>query len=136
MPWREGTGLRAASRAELLTILVPIRRFSVLVDELNYNLEVVQRTPIIASLGILFKEEAFDRVMNDGALPALTDDERRLVTTAYQDMKRANHLVTSAINNAALPNQAGRPLDQAWQAVRGCQQTIEAALTTLSRFRT
>jgi hypothetical protein len=135
VPWREGTALRAASRDQLLTILVPIRGFAALIDELNYNLEVVQKTPIIASLGRLFREVAFDRVMNDGALSALTDDERRLVTYAYHDMKRANQLVTGAINNSALLNQTGSPLDQAWQAVRACQQPIEAALAGLSSFR-
>lgn len=134
VPWREGTALRAARRDELLRILIPIRRFSALIDELSYNLALVQATPTIASLGTLFREEEFHRVIADGALSALTDDQRGLVTSAYLGMNRANQLVIGAINNSALPNQSGRPLDQAWQAVRACQQRIEAAHTGLSRF--
>ena len=57
VPWREGTALRAARRDDLLKILVPIRRFSALMDELEYNLALVQATPLIESLGTAFREE-------------------------------------------------------------------------------
>jgi len=40
VPWREGTSKRAASRCDLLRILIAIRRLSALVDELNFNVEV------------------------------------------------------------------------------------------------
>jgi len=134
VPWREGTMLRAASRAQLLTVLVPIRGFSALIEELNYNLEVVHKTPLISDLGRLFREEAFDKVMNDGALSALSNDERPLITSAYHDMKRSNQLVNAAINDNAVRYQTGDLLNRAWQSVKGCQQPIEAALTVLSRF--
>lgn len=136
VPWREATAKRAASRGDLLRILVPIRRFSALIDELNYNLALVQATPTIDSLGTLFREEEFHRVMADGALSALSSDERQLVTTAYLRMNRANQLVLGVVNGAALPNQSGRPLDRAWHAVRDCQQLIEAARAALISSKT
>jgi hypothetical protein len=134
VPWREGTGKRAARRDDLLRILVPIRRFSALIDELNYNLDLVQATPTNESLGTLFREEEFDRVIADGALSTLTNDERQLVISAYLGMNRANQLVTGAISSLALPNTMGRPLDRAWNAVKDCQKRIEGALAGLSRF--
>jgi hypothetical protein len=132
VPWREGTALRAATRADLLRILVPIRRLSGLIDELEVNLAIVQGTPTIDSMGTLFREEEFQRALQGGALSALPIDERQLVTRAYLRMNRANQLVTGAINSSALPNTAGRPLDRAWRAVRDCQQLIEAARAGLT----
>ena len=134
VPWREGTAKRGARRAELLTVLVPIRRFAALIDELDYNLALVQATPIIASIGALFREEEFHKAIADGALSTLAEDERQLLTSAYLDMNRANQLVTGAINTSALTTTTGRPLEQAWHAVRACQQRIEAARAGLSSY--
>lgn len=134
VPWREGTALRAARRDDLLKILVPIRRFSALIDELNYNFAVIRATPTNESLGRLFRMEEFDRVMADGALSALTNHEKQLVTSAYLGMNRANQIVTAAVNSLALPTTTGRPLDRAWNAVKDCQELIGAALAGLSRF--
>lgn len=134
VPWREGTALRAARRDDLLKILVPIRRFTALIEELNYDLAVVKATPTNESLGRLFRMEEFDRVMADGALSTLTNHEKQLVASAYSGMNRANQIVTAAVNSLALPNTTGRPLDRAWHAVKDCQELIEAALAGLSRF--
>ena len=51
VPWREGTGLRAARREDLLRILVPIRRLSALIDELEFNLAIVHNTKTIRFIG-------------------------------------------------------------------------------------
>jgi hypothetical protein len=134
VPWREGTALRAATRSDLLRILVPIRRLSGLMDELEINLAIAQGTPTIDSMGTLFREEEFNRALQDGALSALPIDERQLVTRAYLSMNRANQLVRGVVNSSALPNQTGRPLDRAWHAVRDCLQLIEEARTRLTSF--
>jgi len=134
VPWREGTALRAARREDLLKILVPIRRLSALIDELNYNLAVVESTPLIQSVGHLFRKDEFDKVMADATLSTLNDDDRKLVITAYLEMNRANQLVSGAINSLALPTTVGRPLDRAWRAVRDCKGRIEAARGALLRF--
>ena len=137
VPWRQGTALRAATRADLLRILVPIRRLSGLMDELEVNLAIAQGTPTIDSMGTPFREEEFSRAIKDGALSALFVDERKLVITAYNGMSRANQLVTGAINSQARPATMGQSsvLDRAWQAVKGCQQLIEVARARLSRFK-
>jgi hypothetical protein len=68
VPWREGASTRTASRYDLLRILVPIRRLSALIEELNYNLAVVESTPLFESVGHLFRKDEFDKVMADGTL--------------------------------------------------------------------
>lgn len=136
-PWREGTALRAAGRADLLSILVPIRRLSGLIDELEVNLAIAHGTPTIDSMGTLFREEEFHRAIRDGALSALPIDKRKLVIAAYSGMNRANQLVTAAINSQARPATMGQSstLDRAWQAVKCCQQLIEVARSRFSRFK-
>jgi len=134
VPWREGTALRAARRDDLLKILVPIRRLSSLIEELGYNLAVVESTPNNASVGHLFRKDEFDKVMADATLSTLKDRDRKLVRTAYLEMNRANQIVSAAINSLALVTTVGRPLDRAWQAVKDCRGHIEAARGALLQF--
>jgi hypothetical protein len=126
VPWREGTSKRAASRYDLLRILIPIRRLSALVEELNFNVEVANATPLIASLGALFRDDEFHQVLRDGALSTLPAKSGKAITDAYISMKRANHLVTAAL---AVPSQHQQPaqLESAWTAVCGCRELIEVA---------
>lgn len=133
VPWREGTALRAATRADLLRVLVPIRRLSGLMDELEVNFAIAQGTPTIDSIGTLFREEEFHRAIRDGALSALPIDERQLVTRAYLGMNRANQLVTGALNNSAGPGARGQMHHKAWSAVKECQPLIEAAGAGLTK---
>jgi len=88
--------------------------------------EVINSTPLIASLGALFRDDEFHQVLRDGALSTLPVEARKAITDAYIFMKRANHLVTTAL---AVPSQHQQPaqLDGAWKAVRGCRDLIEAA---------
>lgn len=134
VPWREGTRLRAARRDDLLKILVPIRGLSALIEELDYNIAVVQSTPNNASVGHLFRKDEFDKVMADATLSNLNDHDREVVITAYREMNRANQIVSAAINSLALVTTVGRPLDRAWQAVTDCKGHIEAARGALTCF--
>ena len=133
VPWREGTALRAATRADLLRILVPIRRLSGLIDELEVNLAIAQATPTTDSMGTLFREDEFHRAIKDGALSALPIDERQLVINAYSGINRANQLVTDAL---AVPSQHRQPvqLEAALNAVGNCRQLIEDAREGLTRL--
>lgn len=106
VPWREGTRKRAASRNDLIRILVPIRRLSALLDELNFNFEVTQATGKIALLGALFRDEEFHQALRDGVFPTLPAELRKSITDAYVFMKRANHLVTVTL---AVPSQHRQP---------------------------
>ena len=132
VPWREGTALRAARRDELLRILVPIRRLSALIDELNFNLAIAQATSTIASLGTLFREDEFHQAIRDGVLSTLPDELSQAITAAYFSMKRANHLVTVALASS-MYNLRQQQLNEAWSAVRNCRQLIDTARANLSR---
>lgn len=133
VPWREGTALRAATRADLLRILVPIRRLSALIDELKYDLTVTQFTGTIASLGALFRDDEFHQSLRDGVFLTLPAALNESITMAYISMQRANHLVTVTL---AVPSQHRQPdqLDEAWKAVRACSQLIRNAHEGLSRL--
>ena len=133
VPWRVGTELRAANRAQLLTILVPIRRFAGLIDELNFNLEVAKAAKTIDHAGALFREDEFHRALSDGALSSLPIVSRTSVTDAYVSINRANQLITALL---AVPSQHRQPLQQreTHGAISDCLQLISNALSGLSRL--
>ena len=133
VPWREGTSLRAARRDDLLKILVPIRRFAALIDELAFNLEVAQAAKTIAHLGALFREDEFHQALRDGALLTLPPEVRKSTTDAYVSMSRANHLVTAAL---AVPSQHQQPIQlrNAHSAVAECLGLIKNAQAKLGRL--
>jgi hypothetical protein len=119
VPWREGTALRAARRDDLLKILVPIRRFVALIDELTFNLEVAKAAKTIDHLGALFREDEFHQALRDGVLSTLPSEVRKLIADAYISMNRANRLVMAVLS---VPSQHQQPLQfrQAHSAVTGC----------------
>jgi hypothetical protein len=133
VPWREGTRLRAARRDDLLRILVPIRRFEALIDELKFNLEVAQTAKTIGHLGALFREDEFHRALSDDALSSLRGALRKSVTDAYVSINRANHVVKALL---AVPSQHRQPsqLREAHGAVQDCGLLIEYALASLSHL--
>jgi hypothetical protein len=131
VPWREGTGLRAARRDDLLRILVPIRRLSALIDELNFNFEVTQATRTIASLGALFRDDEFHHALRNGVFATLPAPLSKSINNAYISIKRANHLVTAALAVAGQHRQPDQ-LSEASDAVRECSQLITNALERLS----
>ena len=132
VPWREGTGLRAARREDLLRILVPIRRLSALIDELEFNLVVARTTKTIDSMGTPFREDEFHKALGDGVLSTLPTDLKQLVTNAYLATTRANRLEAAALANA---NDGWRSeTNRAWQAVSDSRNPLESAHAALSRF--
>jgi len=133
VPWREGTALRAASRADLLRILVPVRRLSALRDELNFNRAIVESTKKIASLGALFRDDEFHQALRDGVFSTLPAPLEKSITDAYLSVKRANHLVTVTLA-VSLQHRQPDQLNEAWHAVRDCRPLIEAALAALPRL--
>lgn len=134
VPWRVGTGLRAARREDLLRILVPIRRLSSLIDELEVNLSIAHATKLIDSLGTPFREDEFRKALGDGVLSTLPDDLKRLVTDAYLASSRANQIVAGALNSSLPYEQRGQMTNRAWQIVRDSQRPLEAAHAALSKF--
>lgn len=133
VPWRESTGLRTATRVDLLRVLVPIRRISALIDELDYNFAVVKATPLIQYLGAPFKTEEFNIAISEGLLATLPPDVKDSVTAAYIRMNGVNTLVTSAMSDPSISEGGKRAKDIAWTALRGCLSLIENARSALSR---
>jgi hypothetical protein len=131
VPWREGTGLRAARREDLLRILVPLRTVSGLIDELEFNMAVIRETSVIASLGALFRTEEFYKALSDGLLSSLHTDVKRPVERAYVDMDRANNLIRGALNSSLVTSLRNEQLSAAWHALKSCAKPIETAHTGL-----
>lgn len=133
VPWREGARKRAANRYELLRILVPIRRFAGLIDELNFNLEVAKAAKTIDHAGALFREDEFHRTLSDGALSSLPIALRKSVTDAYVSVNRANQFVAALL---AVPSQHRQPMQQreTHSAVSDCLPLLSNALLGLSRL--
>jgi hypothetical protein len=92
VPWREGTRLRAASREDLLRILVPIRRFSALIDELEFNIAICEETTSadFVSWGCPFRDEEFHRALREGAMVTLSKEVKQSVFQAYFAMGQLN----------------------------------------------
>jgi hypothetical protein len=132
VPWREGTRLRAARRDELLRIFVPIRRFSSLIDELEFNRQVAHAIAVDnEAWGTPFREAEFHKALADAAISTLPDDLRNALTHAYVVMGRANLLVTGAVTSLLLPNARAQQISAARRAVKESQPSIEGALAAL-----
>ena len=136
VPWREGTGLRAARREDLLRILVPIRRLSSLINELDFNLAIARKcaasTSPDTSWGALFHDSEFNKAVGDGAFAEIIYDVRRLVYDAYIAMGRANQVISGALNTPLTGSQRGSLFNTARTEVINSLAPIEAAYKSLS----
>ncbi len=114
VPWREANRTRAARRDELLSILIPIRRFAALIDELEFNIAIAKSVKVddYRSFGCLFREEEFHRAMRDGTLATLPADVKELLHQSYIVMGRANQRAVAALSNyvggSTTPNEQNR----------------------------
>jgi hypothetical protein len=130
VPWREGTSLRAARRQDLLSILVPIRRFASLLDELDLNAAIAQTgSSSFYNWGCLFREEEFYRAIRDGAFATLPNGTKQSIFEAYIAMGRANQRAVGAL--------AGLSTDMhndAMRQVRECISPIGIAQSALNSF--
>jgi hypothetical protein len=86
VPWRQGTGLRATKRDNLLSILVPVRRIASLIYELKFN----QRIGEYVKYGYLFRESEFNKLVESGTIEALTDEIKSIVIKTYVAINIAN----------------------------------------------
>ena len=137
VPWREGTRLRAARRDELLRILVPIRRFTALLDELEFNsviAKVSDSREFGNRWGCLFRDQEFHRVMRDGAMNGLQEEAKQKVYEAYVAMGRANQRVSGALNASMAGTPGMLKTSVALESVLNCLPHIDAAKEALVRF--
>jgi hypothetical protein len=82
VPWRTGTDLRAASRANLLSVLVPIRRLSSLKNEVSFN-----RTMASGSFGYVFRNQEFYKALEDGVLETIQHDIGDKIKSSYMKIE-------------------------------------------------
>lgn len=137
VPWREGTRLRAARRDELLRILVPIRRFTALLDELELNsviAKVSDSTEHVNMWGCLFRNEEFHRVMGEGAINGLQEGVKQKVFEAYVAMGRANQRVSGALNASMAGTPGVEKSNEALRSVLKCLPYIDTAKAALLEF--
>ncbi|MEJ7700174.1 MAG: hypothetical protein WKF71_11080 [Pyrinomonadaceae bacterium] len=92
VPWREGTMLRAARRADLLRLLVPVIRVKALITELKFNSFIEER---ILS-GYLFRENEFLKALQDGLIETLPEKIKTKVMDSYIEIGITNQLISKA----------------------------------------
>lgn len=133
VPWREGTRLRAASREDLLRILLPIRRLLSLVDELDFNIAIgrTAKSSGADGWGCPFRDEEFHRAMRDGALASLAKDVRQPIHEAYVAMGRANQIVSGTFSASLVGSSMSSKRNQAQKAVLDTLTKIESAREVL-----
>lgn len=137
VPWREGTRLRAARREELLRILVPIRRFSALLDELDFNATIARAANSPSDYhawGCLFREEEFHRALRDGAINTLSADLKASIHQAYLAMGRANQRALGALSISTDTSAGMQQHNKARQAFIDSIPKIEATCSMLRAF--
>jgi len=137
VPWRVGTDIRAARREDLLRVLVPIRRLSSLLGELEFNYSIASAhphstsSPSFDTVGCPFRDEEFRKAMQDGAIATLQDDVKELVTKAYIGMGRANQLISQLMNQSMGAGSFRVSLQALSDSVKRVRGEIEAALDAL-----
>lgn len=136
VPWREGTRLRAARRDDLLRLLVPIRRFSALIDELDYNIVIagIADSADYHAWGAPFREEEFHRAMRDGAISTLPADVKQLLFEAYVAISRANQRVIGSLTTSMAGSPGVDKSNQARRSVIDSLPQIKAARDALVSF--
>lgn len=136
VPWREGTRLRAARRDDLLRLLVPIRRFSALIDELDYNIAIagIADSGDYYAWGAPFREEEFHRALRDGAIGTLPAGVKQLLFGAYVTISRANQRVIGALNTSMAGSPGTDKSNQARGSVIDSLPQVKGARDALVSF--
>lgn len=136
VPWREGTHLRAASRADLLSILVPQRLLSALLDELEFNQVVAEAPKKFDSdaWGGLFRLEEFNLALRDGILSTLPEELKRTIYEAYYFIDRANQYVQGTFNTSLIGSSLSDRRNEAQQMVLATSLRIIEAREALKSY--
>lgn len=130
LPWREGTRMRAAKRDEILRILIPIRRLSALVDELEFNIYIAKSAHVgpYDAWGTPFREDEFHAAMKDGAISALPNTVKQSIIGAYVMTGRANQRAFGALNRTLM---AGEDHNRAREVIMNSLRPLESAYHAL-----
>lgn len=136
VPWREGTRLRAATRIDLLRILIPIRRLSSLIDEIEFNIVVAEapKKQDSDAWGCLFRREEFNRAMQDGSIASIPSDVKQLVYEAYMFMGRTNQIVSGTLSASMVGDPMASKRKEAQKSVLDSLPKIQAAHEALKEI--
>jgi hypothetical protein len=134
VPWREGTALRAASRENLLRILVPTQKLSGLKGELEFNLLVVQKAEEGSTsnnysryISCPFETKQYDLAMESGVISTLEEEIRGCLFEAYWGIKSANQRIIEARN----PKDYSQNIETL-NMIASCSNKIRKAIIKLS----
>ena len=135
VPWREGTRLRAATRIDLLRILIPIHRLTSLIDEIEFNIVVAEapKKGDSDAWGCLFRTDEFNRAMKDGSVASLPSEVKQIVYEAYVVMGRTNQIVAGALNASMVGSPMASKRNEAQKAVSDSLQKIMTAHEALTK---
>ncbi|KKM61600.1 hypothetical protein LCGC14_1530130, partial [marine sediment metagenome] len=136
VPWREGTRLRAATRIDLLRILIPIRRLSSLIDEIEFNIVVAEapRKHDSDAWGCLFRTEEFNQSIQDGSIASLPSDAKQIIYVAYMVMGRTNQIVSGTLSASMVGSPMSTKRNEAQTAVLDSLPKIQAAYEALKEI--
>ncbi|MFL5327558.1 MAG: hypothetical protein ACJ8C4_01475 [Gemmataceae bacterium] len=85
-------------------------------------------------LGCLFLDEQFRRAIHDGAIAVLEDELKSHINRAYNDIRRANTLISNSFRNGRDTTLYAAPMQAAVNSVSDAKQSINAALESLFAF--
>ena len=111
VPWREGTRIRSATRADLLLITSERRSLRALLGEMEWNEAVAVRDGTDQEQ---FREQEFQNAMADGSLSELGKELKDLVMDAYLDIsnaqshKRTLESISDGYNRQLFASRIGR----------------------------
>ena len=86
VPWRIGTQIRTATRANLLQLFTDVNLLQALLQELEFNLAAANRFS-------LFRREEFNAVMKTRSLSVFADKLKQEIYDAYIEMNSAERVL-------------------------------------------
>jgi hypothetical protein len=119
-----------------LRILIPIRRLSSLIDEIEFNIVVAEAPKKIDSnaWGCLFRTEEFNRAMQDGSIASLPSDAKQIVYEAYMVMGRTNQIVSGTLSASMVGSPMSTKRNEAQASVLDSLPKIQAAYEALKEI--
>lgn len=131
VPWRTGTAIRAASRAQLLSLLVPVRTILELKRELEFN-----RTVARGNFGGLFRTDHFIGALGSGLLDSVTHELRNQILETYAKIDLSNQKTTGYhqfSGNWGARGNLGSEVIKAFSDARDAIEALSEALYSASQ---
>lgn len=131
VPWRTGTSKRAASRSQLLSILVPQRTLAKLRRETEFN-----RTVASGAFGGVFRTDQFDKALEDGILDDIPVATRDRILSAYAKIDLCNHMTIGYHQFSGNWNARGVLQSDVMRTFQEMREVIDALSALLQKTET